>query len=107
VVHGILRASHGWWLRACDGIIPNIGRQRSIIVALKQPDLSNCVLAVSSVQAHHQLRDEMRMLGSIAHSRQGRARSLSFARARRGVAVGRRMVSVALGSLVALDLFFQ
>jgi hypothetical protein len=107
VVHGILRGSHGWWLRACDDILPNIGRQRSIVVALKQPDLSDCVLAVSSVQAHHQLRDEMRMLGSIAHSRQGRARSLAFARAGRCVAVGCRMVSITLSSFVTLDLFFQ
>jgi hypothetical protein len=107
MVHGILRGSHGRWLRACDDILANLGRQRSIMVALMQPDLPNCILTVSSVQAHHQLRDEMRMLGSIAHSRQGRARSLAFARARRGVAIGCRMVSVALGSFVALDLFFQ
>jgi hypothetical protein len=107
LLHGILRGSHGRWLRACDDILPSIGRQRSIMVALMQPDLPDCILAVSSVQAHHQLRYEMRMLGSIAHSRQGRARSLAFARAGRGIAVGRRMVSVALGSIVALDFLLQ
>lgn len=51
----------------------------------------------------------MRMLGSIAHCRQGRARSLALARARRCVAIGRRMVSIGLGGVVqvALDLLLQ
>ena len=48
----------------------------------------------------------MRMLGSIAHCRQGRARGLAFARGRRSVAVGRRMVSIALGSFVQVALHF-
>jgi len=49
------------------------------------------------------------MLGSIAHSRQGRARHLAFARAGRSVAIGRRMVSIALGCFfqIALDFFLQ
>jgi hypothetical protein len=48
----------------------------------------------------------MRMLGSIAHSRQGRARDLTFARARRTIAVGRRMVSIALRGFVQIALHF-
>lgn len=49
------------------------------------------------------------MLGSIAHSRQGWARDLAFARAGRSVAIGRRMVSICLRGVVqiALDFLLQ
>jgi len=49
------------------------------------------------------------MLSSIAHSRQGRARDLAFARAGRSVAIGRRMISICLRGIVqiALDFLLQ
>lgn len=112
-VHAILCGSHRGrvWARwsARDSVLCSLDSQCSFLVALQHPDLTDCILAVSCIQAHYQLRDEMRMLGSIAHSRQGWACGLAFARAGRSVAVGRRMVSIGLRGLVqiALDLLLQ
>jgi hypothetical protein len=110
----ILGSRHRWsiWARwsARDRVLCSLSSQGSILIALEQSDFRDDIFAVSCIQAHHQLRYEMRMLSGIAHSRQERARGLAFARARRSVAIGRRMVSIALGGVlvqIAPDFFLQ
>jgi hypothetical protein len=48
------------------GIFRSFG-QRIVVFALMHSYLLDRILAIAGVQSHHQLRDEVHMLGSIAH----------------------------------------
>jgi hypothetical protein len=95
----------GWWFGTlCPGrnnrlclhagtvtLIRSFG-QRNVVVVLMYPYLLDGILAVACIQSHHQLRDEVCVLGSIAHGRQAWTRSLAFARAGRRVAICRGVI---------------
>jgi hypothetical protein len=66
--------------------------QRIVVVALIHSYLLDHIFAIACIQSHHQLRDEVCMLGSISYGRRAWTSSLAFARTGRRVAVGRGMV---------------
>ena len=64
---GLLLLLLGWQTSSLP-IFGSFG-QRIVVLALMHSYLLDRILAVACIQSHHQLRNEMHMLGSITHGR--------------------------------------